>query len=192
MSVFAQIFCLLSLCLLANAYTNRTPHISIGALHPTTNSLLTAIITRDRAADPWILAANDGYYLLFSTAKNDVEVYYSQDMSNFENASGGPVWTADGTTQQEVWAPELHYIDGRYVIKTVFKRIYSRTDIFRYYIYVAIDDGNNNNHRMHVLEGDTEDPLLPFTLVGKLSTPDDNWAIDGTVLRDVRYFTFNR
>jgi GH43 family beta-xylosidase len=67
----------------------------------------------------------------------------------------------------------------------VYRSIKLASDVLRYYIYVAIDDGNNANHRMYVLEGDTNDPLLPFTFVGKLNTPDDNWAIDGTVLKDV-------
>jgi hypothetical protein len=39
---------------------------------------------------------------------------------------------------------------------------------------------------MYVLEGDADDPMLPFKLVGKINTRDDQWAIDGTVLQDVR------
>jgi len=66
----------------------------------------------------------------------------------------------------QLWAPELHFIKGQL------------------YIYVAATDSNNNNHRMYVLQGtDPNDPLKPFKFIGKLSTPDDNWAIDGTVLR---------
>jgi len=34
---------------------------------------------------------------------------------------------------------------------------------------------------MYVLKGTSRtDPAAPFTFVGKLNTPDDNWAIDGT------------
>jgi hypothetical protein len=44
---------------------------------------------------------------------------------------------------------------------------------------------------MYVLEGDTDDPMLPFKFIGKVSTSDDHWAIDGTVLKDVRAFLFS-
>ena len=40
---------------------------------------------------------------------------------------------------------ELHYLDGAW------------------YVYVAMDDGNNKNHRMYVLKGtDSKDPTKPF------------------------------
>jgi GH43 family beta-xylosidase len=63
-----------------------------------------------------------------------------------------------------LWAPELHVFGGRG------------------YIYVAADDGRNENHRMFVLESDGSDLLGSYTLRGKLAAPSDKWAIDGTVL----------
>jgi hypothetical protein len=62
------------------------------------------------------------------------------------------------------------------------------------------DNGNNANHRMYVLQGtSTLDPTKPFNvrdvcsaresllirlqLVGQITSPDNNWAIDGTVLK---------
>ena len=35
---------------------------------------------------------------------------------------------------------------------------------------------------MYVLEGDSENPALPFALKARLAPADDRWAIDGTVL----------
>ncbi|KAL1751690.1 glycoside hydrolase family 43 protein [Schizophyllum commune] len=124
-------------------------------------------------ADPWMLAANDGYYLTY-TSGNHVEIRYSTSLTDFHGAEPTTVWSPTGS-QGGVWAPELHNIDGRY------------------YIYVAITDSDNAGHRMHVLQGDTQDPLKPFTYVGKLSTPDDNWAIDGTVLKygNTNYFIWS-
>jgi GH43 family beta-xylosidase len=75
------------------------------------NDFTLAILNKG-AADPWVLAANDGYYLLFTTGEDNVQVYYSQDLSNFNDAIGGVVWQGDGS-QHGVWAPELHYINGR-------------------------------------------------------------------------------
>ena len=65
----------------------------------------------------------------------------------------------------ELWAPELHVIDGKC------------------YIYVACDDGNNYNHRMYVLTNHCADPQQPYCMVGKLSDDTDKWAIDATVFR---------
>lgn len=42
---------------------------------------------------------------------------------------------------------------------------------------------NNDSHRMYVLKGTSQDPTQAFDLVGKVSTSDDNWAIDGTVMQ---------
>ena len=66
---------------------------------------------------------------------------------------------------RELWAPELHVIDGRC------------------YIYVACDDGDNCHHRMYVLTNDSSDPTRPYRMVGKLTDASDRWAIDGTVFK---------
>jgi beta-xylosidase len=66
----------------------------------------------------------------------------------------GP-WPSSGTVVYtppaplgDVWAPELHQINGAF------------------YIYVAMDtNGDNANHRMYVLEGtSTSDPTQPFNV----------------------------
>jgi GH43 family beta-xylosidase len=89
--------------------------------------------------------------------------------TNLEDIGTGPdkrVWTPEpGTSHsKEVWAPELHFLDGKW------------------YIYVAADNGDNDNHRMWVLEGTSLDPQQPFVLKGIIAPPKNGWAIDGTVL----------
>ena len=76
------------------------------------------------------------------------------------------VWKPpDGTPHsRELWAPELHRLGGKW------------------YVYVAADDGKDANHRMFVLEGDSDDPQGGYTFKGQISIPPDRWAIDGTVL----------
>jgi GH43 family beta-xylosidase len=75
----------------------------------------------------------------------------------------------------EIWAPELHQINGKW------------------YIYVAADDGNNANHRMYVLERDNPDPFGAYVFKGKIAAATDRWAIDGTVLQwqDKLYFIWS-
>jgi GH43 family beta-xylosidase len=64
------------------------------------------------------------------------------------------VWTypTSGPNCNGVWAPELHYLSGKW------------------YIYYAATtcDNNNANHRMFVLEGNSQDPLGSYTDKGKI------------------------
>ena len=73
------------------------------------------------------------------------------------------VWRPEAGTawSDEIWAPELQFIQGRW------------------YIYFAASDGNNRNHRMYVLRADTPDPQGRYTFMGKIAAPTDRWAIDG-------------
>jgi GH43 family beta-xylosidase len=79
---------------------------------------------------------------------------------------GREVWRpAEGKPwSKHLWAPELHRLGGRW------------------YIYVAADDGRNENHRMYCLRARTADPGGPYELAGKVAAPSDRWAIDATVL----------
>jgi GH43 family beta-xylosidase len=110
-----------------------------------------------------MLLHNNFYYLLYTTG-GDVQVSKSSSIAGPWPSSGTVVYSP-ASGQKELWAPELHFINGAF------------------YIYVAWDDGTNANHRMHVLKGSsTTDPTQPFTHVGQITSPDNNWAIDGTVL----------
>jgi GH43 family beta-xylosidase len=49
-------------------------------------------------------------------------------------------------------------------------------------MYFAADDGNNNNHRMYVLENSSPDPMVgAWIFKGKVADASDKWAIDGDV-----------
>ena len=114
----------------------------------------------------------------------------------YARSDGGAVWIAKSDTlegigsaaqvkiwdppngqpySQDVWAPELHYLDGKW------------------YVYVAADDGDNATHRMYVLEGNSQDPSGSYTFKGKIAATTDRWAIDGTVLdyNGSRYFIWS-
>jgi GH43 family beta-xylosidase len=85
---------------------------------------------------------------------------------DLNNAEFKVVYEApEGTMfSHELWAPELHIINGKC------------------YIYVACDDGDNNNHRMYVLENNSDDPQKPYKMHGKIVEESDKWAIDGTLM----------
>lgn len=115
-------------------------------------------------ADPWVVYSKetDAWYLIQS-AFGGITVHESRDLTKFDER-GVTVWTPPAELK-ELWAPELHWIKDAW------------------YIYIAMDDGKNENHRMYVLKGTSSDPTQPFDLIGKITTPDDNWAIDGTVMQ---------
>ncbi len=117
------------------------------------------------APDPWI--AKKGKYYYFCYSGGDGVYVSAADGLDKTATNGNRVYTAPVGTMYslEYWAPELHYINGEW------------------YIYVAADDGNNDNHRMYVLKGTSQDPTQPFTMVGKITDSTDKWAIDATILQ---------
>jgi GH43 family beta-xylosidase len=122
-------------------------------------------------ADPWVVRHDDSYYLTQADSRGRIAVWKSH--SPTERGFGRVTWTppSAGWNRAQVWAPEIHFIRGRW------------------FIYYAASDGRNANHRMGVLEALTDDPQGPYADRGMLYTGDDvaggrrnRWAIDGTVL----------
>lgn len=115
--------------------------------------------------DPWIIKHGDDYYYCWSGGPG-VRVKHLDSLENITTDDYAQVYLAPPNTMYsaEYWAPELHYIQGEW------------------YIYVAADDGNNDNHRMYVLKGTSQDPTDPFVMVGQITDPTNKWAIDGTVV----------
>ncbi len=126
--------------------------------------------------DPWIVQHEGNYYYCYSGG-GGVRVGKIDSIDKVTDQTARQVYTAPSGTMysKEYWAPELHYIRGEW------------------YIYVAADDGNNENHRMYVLKGTSQDPTEPFEFVGQITDPTNKWAIDGTVLTigDELYFVWS-
>lgn len=124
--------------------------------------------------DPYVIKYRDTYYRCYT--KNAAEIYISRadSIDALADAEEKCVFTPepDREYSKELWAPELHIIDDKC------------------YIYVACDDGNNHNHRMYVLENNSNDPMKPYAMHGKISDESNKWAIDGNVFEynGVRYF----
>ena len=116
--------------------------------------------------DPWVVKDGDTYYYC-SSGRGGVRVNSSNDMVDVLQSGGSVVWRPERGKDysRELWAPELHKIDGKW------------------YIYVAADDGRNENHRMYALRAKTDDPCGEFELLGKVTDDTDKWAIDATVLQ---------
>ena len=124
-------------------------------------------------ADPWVVRDPNGdrYLWCFSAANRGIAIHTSDRLTSL----GTPhvVWQAPetGPYAKEIWAPELHFLDGHW------------------HIYFAASDGDNKHHLAYVLRSQTNDPLGEYDLHGPLATgagPDSMspniWAIDMTVL----------
>jgi GH43 family beta-xylosidase len=117
--------------------------------------------------DPWVILKDGWYYYCRVIPGNRIAVSRTRHLPLIDRTPRSVVWSPPPNTpySHNVWAPELHYLQGAW------------------YIYFAADDGRNENHRMYVLEGTTQDPLDPFEFRGQITDPTNRWAIDGTVLK---------
>ncbi|MBS3776170.1 MAG: glycoside hydrolase family 43 protein [Bacteroidales bacterium] len=123
-------------------------------------------------ADPWMVKKDSFYYYCF-TENNAIKVSKSRIMTERNNIK--TVWEAPetGWNKNHIWAPELHYVDGRW-----------------YIYYAAGREGPPFIHqRSGVLKSAGEDALGEYEETGMLYTSDhpENktsiWAIDVTVLQ---------
>lgn len=120
----------------------------------------------EKGADPWVTQKDGVYYVMF-THGSKLVLRATEKMSEIDKANPVDAWVPPPGTaySSNIWAPELHQINGKW------------------YIYFAADDGNNANHRMYVLENSSERPDRgSWELKGKIADGSDEWAIDGTVL----------
>jgi GH43 family beta-xylosidase len=113
--------------------------------------------------DPWVIKEGGIYYYCYAD-KGKIWVNQSRDLLEALQFSGKQVWAPQENKpySRQLWAPELHKVGNSW------------------YIYVAASDGKNEHHRMFVLQSDKPDGR--FQMMGKIATPSDKWAIDGTVL----------
>jgi GH43 family beta-xylosidase len=120
-------------------------------------------------ADPWSVY-KDGYYYYTHTTGRNITLWKTKSLDQLRNAPSRVVWTppATGPNSRDIWAPELHFLSGKW------------------YIYYSAA-GTNSTHRLWVLENPSPDPLQgTWTAIGKLSGVEDKWAIDGSVFKHKR------
>ncbi len=127
-----------------------------------TNPLLTS------GPDPWVIQKDSFYYYTHTTG-NSVRLWRTTAMSKLNSALVQTVWTkpATGPNSQNVWAPELHLLDGKW------------------YAYYTAGSGDLSTQRTFVLENSSSDPTQgTWTEKGKLADPAaDFFAIDATVFQ---------
>lgn len=117
-------------------------------------------------ADPYGFY-KDGYYYYTHTVQSKLIIWKTKNLADLKTAESKTIWIPPTGTlySKELWAPEIHFIQGKW------------------YMYFAADDGDNNHHRMYVLENNSPDPMVgDWSFKGKVAdTSSDKWAIDGDV-----------
>jgi len=124
-----------------------------------TNPLLSS------GADPWSIY-KDGFYYYTHTLGDSIVIWKTANLAELKTAARKTVFVPPPNTaySKQLWAPEIHFINSKW------------------YVYFAADNGNNNNHRMYVIENESADPFEgAWVFKGKVSDPSDKWAIDGSV-----------
>jgi GH43 family beta-xylosidase len=126
-------------------------------------------------ADPWVVRRDSVYYYVKSQGRR-IWVARATRLADVFTAPARPIWSAPDTgwNRTNVWAPELHFIDGRW------------------YVYYAAGRAGPPFTSQHagVLQSTGDDPLGGWVDRGRIYTGDsvgtgtgDRWSIDMTVGR---------
>ncbi|KAK4493650.1 hypothetical protein PRZ48_014835 [Zasmidium cellare] len=116
---------------------------------------------------------HEGYYYFMSTTWSDLQMTRATTLEGLKNGETRQVWV-DSTPSRccNVWAPEMHYIDGAW------------------HIYYSAGPNPLGDQRSHVIVGGSS-PWDTYTYLGAIVS--DRWAIDGTILRfpEQNYFVYS-
>lgn len=136
-------------------------------------------LVRQRA-DAQIFRHTDGwYYLTGSVPEYDrVVLRRSKTIAGLSTAKEAVLWRhlASGPMSGFIWAPELHLIDGRWIMYFAAGPSGGGEDVFRIRTYALVCDG--------------KDPMTgKWSVLGQLETPWDSFNLDSTsfVHRGTRY-----
>lgn len=138
----------------------------------------------EQRADPWVYLHTDGYYYFTASVPEYdlIELRRAKTLQELRMAEPVTAWVKHetGPMSDLIWAPELHYIDGKWYI--YFAAAKSREIVNGLF-----------DHRMFVLENDSENPLEgEWKERGQVKTDWDSFALDATVFehKDVHYLVW--
>lgn len=138
----------------------------------------------EQRADPWIYKHTDGYYYFTASVPeyDRIELRRSLTIQGLAKAPAVTVWRKheSGCMSANIWAPELHAVDGKWYI---------------YFAAAHTSDTRDGlfDHRMFVLENAAENPLEGNWLEkGQVKTKWESFSLDATTFehRGVRYYVW--
>lgn len=123
-------------------------------------------------ADPWVYKHTDGYYYFTGSVPGyqSIELRRAKTLNELQDGEIKTVWHAheEGPQSELVWAPEVHFINGKW------------------YIYYAASNhphirDKDYHHNMFVIECEAADPFEgEWVEKGMITTHQKSFAIDGT------------
>ncbi|MEF2964873.1 family 43 glycosylhydrolase [Paenibacillus sp. M1] len=138
---------------------------------PTNGEYINPVV--EQRADPWVYKHSDGYYYFTASVPeyDRIEVRRSATIQGLKDAIPKTVWRKydTGPLSANIWAPEIHYIRGKWYIYFAAARTSETKDgLF--------------DHRMYVLENEAENPLEgDWVEKGQVVTRWESFALDATV-----------
>ncbi|WP_342554582.1 family 43 glycosylhydrolase [Paenibacillus sp. FSL R7-0652] len=149
-----------------------------------TNSITFTNPMLEQRADPWVYRHTDGYYYFSASvpAFDRIEIRRAATLEALRDAEPVTAWTKreTGPMSANIWAPEIHFIDGKWYI---------------YYAAAHTSETNDGlfDHRMYVLENAAANPLEgKWEEKGQIRTKWESFALDATTFehRGTRYLVW--
>ena len=122
----------------------------------------------EQRADPWVYKHTDGYYYFTASVPeyDRIEVRRAATIQELAEAEPVVAWRKheEGPMSANIWAPEIHYIDGKW-----------------YIYYAAARADEIFDHRMYVIENDSQNPLEgTWVEKGQVKTDWESFSLDAT------------
>lgn len=135
-------------------------------------------------ADPWVYKHSDNYYYFTASVPeyDRIEIRRSKTLQGLGDAEPVVAWRKyeTGPLSANIWAPEIHYIEGKwYIYFAAARTTETKEGLF--------------DHRMYVLENASENPLEgQWVEKGQVRTQWESFALDATTFehRGVRYYVW--
>lgn len=127
----------------------------------------------EQRADPYIIRKDGWYYFTASAPEFDrIILRKARTLAELPDSVEKVVWYrhAEGPLSCNIWAPELHFVDGKW------------------YIYFAAarggaDEAGVYDHRIYALVNEEADPMNGgFTEAGRIDTGWESFSLDSTTV----------
>lgn len=133
-------------------------------------------------ADPHVVLHTDGFYYMVATVpeQDRIELRRAETIAGLSTAEAKTVWrkNASGEMAVHIWAPEIHYVDGKWYIH-----------------FTAAPSHHIWGIRPHVLECASQDPLTGrWDVLGKVKLAWDSFSLDATLFehKGKRYYVWTQ
>lgn len=127
----------------------------------------------EQRADPYIILKDGWYYFTASAPEFDrIILRRAKTLEELPDAVEKVVWTrhAEGPLSCNIWAPELHFVDGKWYIYFAAAR-------------AGADESGVFDHRIYALVNGEADPMSGgFTEAGRIDTGWESFSLDSTTV----------